>query len=187
MLLDLFTGEHKLCRPYRHSSIETTYRLYVAKNTILKTRRYEARMRSNGNGNGEGRHSNGNGLDPAVAVVPAVPPTPSSATAMPCDKVITEDEAIRQVRGLGLNYRPLRAYGLKVGKVRKNGRVYDYPAQFISGLAGNYFTSQEAMNLLKMPKSTFFAWRNADGVECIQIGKIGLHRKDVILLKKRSG
>jgi len=174
---------------YRHSSIETTYRLYVAKNNILKTRRYEARMRANGNGNWEGRYANGNGVDLAHAIVavPGVPPTPSPATAVSLDEIIPEDEAVRQVRGLGVNYRPLRAYGLKTSKARKNGRGYDYSSQFIADLASNYLTSQEAMDLLQMPKSTFFAWRNADGVECIQIGQIGLYRKDVILLKKRAG
>jgi hypothetical protein len=54
---------------YRHTSIDTTYRLYIAKNNIMKTQRFEARMRANGNGNGGG-HTIGNGW----VAVPAFSP-----------------------------------------------------------------------------------------------------------------
>ena len=174
---------------YRHSSIETTYKLYVAKNTILKTRRYEARMQANRNGNGNGGgHPIVNGYGLAPAVVPAFPQASRPPVdVLPPDGFIPEDEAIRRVRGLGLDYRTLRAYGIKAGKVQPNGRGFDYSVRFIADLAGNYLTSQEAMDFLHMPKSSFFAWRNSHGVEFVQIGQVGLYRRDEILLKKRSG
>lgn len=76
---------------------------------------------------------------------------------------ITEDEAIRRTRGLGLDYRTLRAHGVEEGKVRKHGRGYEYLSRFIADLSSNYLTTQEAMDLLKMPRSTFFAWRRSEG------------------------
>lgn len=57
---------------YRHTSIDTTYRLYIAKNNIVKTQRFEARMRANGSGNG-GVNTNGNGW----VGVPAFNPQPA--------------------------------------------------------------------------------------------------------------
>ncbi len=175
---------------YRHSSIETTYDLYVGKNTILKTNRYEARMRVNGIANGGRQPLNGNGFTSAhpIASVPAFSqPPPSPVDPSITDKGIPEDEAIRIVRRLGVNYRKLREYGLSVGKASRNGRGYDYSAQFISDLSSNYLTAQESMDLLKMSKSAFFRWRNSEGVECIQVGQVGLYRQDQILLKKRAG
>ena len=100
---------------------------------------------------------------------------------------ISENEAMREVRNIGFNYRSLREYGLKVGSVQKNGNGYDYSKSFVSDLANNYFTRQEAMDLLNMAKTTFFDWTKADGVDFIQIGQVSLFRKDVILSKKRAG
>lgn len=169
---------------YRHSSIDTTYRLYFAKNPILKKCRYEARMRTIDTGGGAGRHSHDAALTHAMAMPPPTPlPVP---VPVPQDNFIAENEALRQVRGLGLNYRALRQYGLKVGKVRANGRGHDYSASFITDLASNYFTRKEAMDFLGMARATFFDWTKADGVDFIQIGQVGLFRKDLILLKKRA-
>jgi site-specific recombinase XerC len=168
---------------YRHSSIDTTYRLYVAKNAILKTKRYEARMRANGGGTGNGAgHIHGARQTPDSRPMPSIP-IPSPAP----DGFIGEDEAVRRVRDLRINYRTLREYGMKTGAVRKNGSGHEYSAEFIAGLANDYFTGQEAMDLLKMPKSSFFRWRNANGVEFIQMGQVGLYRKDLILEQKRRG
>jgi len=89
--------------------------------------------------------------------------------------------------GCMLNYRTLRAHGVEAGKVRKNGKGYEYLSRFITDLSGNYLTTQESMDLLKMPRSTFFAWRRSVGVDCIQIGNVGLYSRDVILRKKRGG
>jgi len=130
---------------------------------------------------------NGLGFASAITIQPADPQMPAPVTTLPPDKLISENDAIRQVRGLGLDYRTLREYGIKTGQVQKDGRNYNYSSQFIADLAGNYFTCQEAMDLLKMPKSTFFVWKNSEGIECIQIGQVGLYRKDVIINKKRAG
>jgi hypothetical protein len=67
------------------------------------------------------------------------------------------------------------------------GRGFAYSSQFVADLTGNYYTTQEAMDFLQMSKSTFFRWRNAEGVECLQIGQVGLYRSDVIRSKKRAG
>jgi hypothetical protein len=77
--------------------------------------------------------------------------------------------------------------GSRRAKVRKHGRGYEYLSRFIADLSSNYLTTQEAMDLLKMPRSTFFAWRRSAGVECIQIGHVGLYSRDVILREKRGG
>lgn len=102
---------------YRHTSIDTTYRLYIAKNNIMKTQRFEARMRANGNGNGGG-HTIGNGwvAVPAFSPQAAPQPAPMAEPAVGPDVYITEDEAIRRTRGLGLNYRSLRAHGVEAGQ-----------------------------------------------------------------------
>ena len=91
------------------------------------------------------------------------------------------------MRGLEINYRSLRQYALEVGKAQKNGREYFYSASFISDLANNYFTRQEAIDFLKLPPATFFDWKTREGVQFIQIGQVGLVKKTVILAKKRAG
>ncbi len=166
---------------YRHSSIETTYRLYFAKNPILKKLRYEARMGSVGHGGEAG----GSFHEVAPMHAPAIAPLPVP-TASAQEGFISENDAIGQVRGLGLNYRALRQYALTVGKTRKTGRGYDYSAAFIADLANGYFTRKEAMDLLGMARATFFDWTKAEGVAFIQIGQVGLFRKDLILTKKRA-
>jgi len=92
-----------------------------------------------------------------------------------------------QVRGIGLNYKALRQYGLNTGTARRNGRSYEYSGALITDLANNYYTRKEAMDFLNMVSSTFFDWTKAEGIEFIQIGQVGLFRKDVVLAKKRAG
>jgi site-specific recombinase XerC len=58
----------QVCRQYRHRNIETTYRLYIAKNPILQLEEYEATMRDNGNGNG-----GLNGGHKSPALIPQAP------------------------------------------------------------------------------------------------------------------
>ncbi len=166
---------------YRHSSIDTTYELYVAKNTILKTERYQARMKVIGKGDVTTPRTNGSGFSPNPATT-----LPIAAPPLTQDEFISENEAIKRVRQLGLNYRALRQYGLASGKAQRNGRGYDYSAALISDLASNYFTRREAMDLLNMARATFFDWTKAEGVEFIQIGQVGLFRKDLILQERRS-
>ncbi len=64
--------------------------------------------------------------------------------------------------------------------------TYAYSSAFISDLAGNYFTRAEAIDLLKMPPSTFHEWTKTEGIEFVLIGKVSLFRKDVIMAKRRA-
>ena len=133
-------------------------------------------MQANGN-----MGNNANGQTTTSVIPQAI--KPACLTANDC---ISENEAMRQVRGVGLNYRSLREYGFKIGNVQKNGRGYDYSAAFITDLANNYFTRQEAMDLLNMDRNAFFNWTKDEDVKFTQIGQVGLFRKDVVLAKKRS-
>lgn len=169
----------QLCRQYRHRDIATTYRLYIAKNPILQRQEYEATMRDNGNG----AALYANGAHP----VPVVSQAPSIQSMQPSQgSLISEKEAIRQTHDLGINDRALRRYAIDAGKVRKTGRCYEYSSTFISDLTTNYFTRKEAIDLLGMARATFFDWTKLDGIAFIQIGQVGLFRKDIILQKKRS-
>jgi len=161
---------------YRHSTIETTYRLYFAKNPILKKQRYVARMQSNGS-----MGTNVSGQTSTSVIPQSIKPV--SLNASDC---ISENEAMRQVRGIGLDYRSLREYALKVGSVQKNGRGYEYSKSFITDLANSYFTRKEAMDFLNMDRNAFFNWTKDEDVKFIQIGQVGLFRKDRVLAKKRS-
>lgn len=58
---------------------------------------------------------------------------------------------------------------------------------FIADLADNYYTRAEAIDLLKMPPSTFHEWTKTDGIGFVLIGKVSLFRKDVIMAKRRAG
>jgi len=88
---------------------------------------------------------------------------------------------------LGLAYRSLRDYALKAGKAEKSGRGYLYSSAFVADLADNYYTRAEAIDLLKMPPSTFHEWTKTDGIGFVLIGKVSLFRKDAIMEKRRSG
>ena len=134
-------------------------------------------MQANGN-----MGNNANGQTSASVIPQANKPVSLNAS-----DYISENEAMRQVRDIGLNYKALRLYGLKTGSVQRNGRGYEYSASLITDLATNYFTRKEAMDFLNMVSSTFFDWTKADGIEFIQIGQVGLFRKDVVLAKKRAG
>jgi len=128
-----------------------------------------------------GSDNDGNRQTPTSVI-----PQANRPASLTTSDVVSENEAMRQVRDIGLNYRSLREYGLKVGKVQKNGRGYDYSASFITDLANSYFTRSEAMDLLKMDRNVFFNWTKDEDVKFTQIGQVGLFRKDVVLAKKRS-
>lgn len=171
--LELSLGE--ISSQFRHSSILTTCDIYIAKNPLYKKRGYERRMQK----------INGILQSQSVAAAPIPPPSLTPVLNID-DGLITENEVIRRVRSLGLNYRALREYALEIGKAQKQGRGYMYSSSLISDLASNYFTRAEAIDLLKYAPSTFYDWTKRDGIEFIQIGQVSLFRKNIILEKRRS-
>jgi len=156
----------------RHSSIQMTYDVYIAKNPLHKRSGYEKRMEK----------ING-GIASTVVGKHAPAPIPSPVL----DRLIEETQALRQLLPLGVNHRSLRKYALEQGKAEQNGRGVLYSSAFIADLATNHLTRAEAMDLLSMTHSTFFYWVKKDAIEFIQIGKVSLFRKDVVLEKRRAG
>jgi hypothetical protein len=57
----------------------------------------------------------------------------------------------------------------------------------VADLGANYFTRAEAIDLLKMPPSTFHEWTKSEGIAFILIGEVSLFRKDAIMAKRRAG
>ena len=160
----------------RHASIDMTYRVYITQNPLRSRIGYEKRMEKI---NGYAAPAEGK----PVATVPAVPqPAPEQP-----DDMIDEAEAIRILKPLGLNFRSLRGYAMQAGKAGKSGRSLRFSSSFVADLAENHFTRTEALDLLKMPPSSFHAWTRENGVAIIRIGKASLFRKNVILEKRRAG
>jgi excisionase family DNA binding protein len=62
-----------------------------------------------------------------------------------------------------------------------------YSSMFIDDLAANYYTQDEAIDLLRMPASTFWEWVKVEGIGFVKIGKVWLFPKDVIVAKRRAG
>ncbi len=159
----------------RHASIQMTYDVYITKNPLHRRNGYQKRMEKiNGHA----------ALADAKLVMPVVAP-PSPVPAQPGD-MIDESETIRRLYPLGLNYRSLQFYALQGGKAEKKGRGCLYSSAFVADLAGNYFTRDEAIDLLKMPPSTFHAWTKKEGIGFVLIGKVSLFKKEVIMAKRRA-
>ncbi len=162
----------------RHSSIQMTYDVYITKNPLHRRNGYEKRMEK----------INGHSPAPAamaLSIAAAGLPGSFSPVQSP-DTMIDENEVIRLVKPLGLSYRSLREYALQAGKAEKCGRGYLYSAAFIADLADNHFTRGKAIDLLKMPPSTFHEWTKTEGIGFILIGKVSLFRKDLIREKWES-
>lgn len=160
----------EIMEQYRHANIQTTYDLYIAKNPLKKQRGYErtmSRIRARNSG------------QPFIV---------SSSNIQPFsrDSFMTENQALLQVKALKLNYRSFREYALSVGKARKNGNDFLYSSPFVTDIATNYFTRTEAMDMLKLKRATFFDWTKKDCISFIQIGRVSLFRREVILEKRRS-
>ena len=160
----------------RHASIDMTYRVYITQNPLRSRIGYEKRMEK----------INGHAAPAEVKPVATVPAVPRPAQEQP-DDMIDESEAIRILKPLGLNFRSLRGYAMQAGKAGKSGRSLRFSSSFVADLAENHFTRTEALDLLKMPPSSFHAWTRENGVAIIRIGQASLFRKDVILEKRRAG
>lgn len=134
----------------RHASVQMTYDVYITKNPLHRRNGYEKRMEK----------INGHSPAPAAMTVPTSPATSpcSHAPAQSFDNMIDENEVIPRLNPLGLNYKAVRDYAMEQGKVQKRGRGYLYSAVFVADLAENYFTRTEAIDLLKMPESSFYEW-----------------------------
>ena len=62
-----------------------------------------------------------------------------------------------------------------------------YSAAFVEDIACNYYTRDEAVDLLKIPVSSFWEWVKVEGIAFIKIGNVSLFPKDVIMAKRRAG
>lgn len=160
----------------RHSSIQMTYDVYITKNPLHRRNGYQKRM------------AKINGQAESVESKAPVPVKASSCpVAAPSEAMIDENAVLSQLRPLGLNYRSFREHALQTGKAEKIGRGYAYSAVFVADIADNYFTRSKAIDLLKMPVSTFHEWTKTEGVGFLLIGQVSLFRKDVIRAKWESG
>ena len=61
-----------------------------------------------------------------------------------------------------------------------------YSAAFVDDLAGNYFTREEALDLLGMPVSSFWEWVKVAVIRFVQVGSVSLFPKDAIMAKRRA-
>ncbi len=160
----------------RHSSIQLTYDVYITKNPLHRRNGYEKRMEKI------------NGRSTVSAPSDAL--TAAATSCLPGDApdcLIDESQAISRLRALGLSYRSLSDYALKTGNAEKRGRRCLYSSALVADLGANYFTRNEAIDLLKMPPSTFHEWIKTECIDVIRIGKVSLFRKDVIMEKRRAG
>ncbi|MDD5705754.1 MAG: site-specific integrase [Kiritimatiellae bacterium] len=159
----------------RHSSIQMTYNVYIARNPLHRRNGYERRMEK----------IKGQSADPVVVPQPVV-----RIGVRPCcddpGVLIDEGEAIRRTKALGLSYRSLRVHAMKAGMAEKRDRGYAYSAAFVDDLVANHFTRAEAMDLLKMPSSTFHEWTKTEDIVFVQIGQVSLFKKDVIVGRWQS-
>jgi hypothetical protein len=157
-----------------------TYRVYITQNPLHRRNGYQKRMeRINGHAPGK----SGTATPPAVA--PSEPPPAPPPAGRP-DRLIDETEALRRVRALRVNHRSLWNCAEASGAVARAGRLHMYSAAFVDDLAGNYFTREEALDLLGMPVSSFWEWVKVAGIRFVQVGSVSLFPKDAIMAKRRA-
>ena len=129
---------------------------------------------------------NGHAPSPQEPAAAALVPVKSKPAPERADSWIDETEALRRVRPLGLNFRALWWDAGKAGKTTTVSRRHMYSSMFIDDLAANYYTQDEAIDLLRMPASTFWEWVKVEGIGFVKIGKAWLFPKDVIVAKRRA-
>lgn len=151
----------------RHSSLDTTLRIYVAENPLLDRAKHQAKMSQlQLQGRSQAEESVASG-----------------------DMVLPEADAMRALAKFDLTPAALRKYALHAGVGCRTGLAHCYSRGFVDRLGREWTTKREAMDTLGIGSTGFFYWVRRNGIETKVIGKICLVRlEDVVraVARKRS-
>jgi site-specific recombinase XerD len=147
----------------RHENIKTTTDTYVNRNPLIQRARHEARLRRNDNGKKASRHSD------------------ETAGRVYDDFRLTEHEALKVVRPLGITWRSLRQYCLQNGMAKTIDKACFYSEAAIDDISRNWMPKDRAMKLLKLSKSGYYFWVGENAIQTLTIGRAAFVKNEAVL------